>query len=158
MLSPSLLGSPGFHEAKVDHVHYRFFVLHGVRIIDPGNPNGGVSPCHQYCLRNSPLDESGMRCSRPSVFFAIATALLLGVTAILMVWLVRRHLSPVHELAHEADRISSHNWNFDAPLSAKETVELRPLARALESALARVHLSFEQQKRLPSDAAHEPED
>jgi signal transduction histidine kinase len=34
-------------------------------------------------------------------------------------------------------------------------MELRPLANALESALARVHRSFEQQKRFTSDAAHE---
>lgn len=88
-------------------------------------------------------------------FFAIATAALLGITVMLMVWVIRKHLAPVRELAIEADRISSRNWVFDAPVSAKEIVELRPLARALEAALERVQRSFEQQKRFTSDAAHE---
>lgn len=154
MLSRFLLDSPGFYEAKVGHIHYRFFVFHGIRIIDPGKPGGGTN--HNISiLYGMPVGRVWHEVIESIRFFVIATALLLGATAILMVWLVRRHLLPVHELAHEADRISSGNWNFDAPLSAKETVELRPLARALESALTRVHLSFEQQKRFTNDAAHE---
>ena len=68
---------------------------------------------------------------------------------------MRRYLASVHALANAADQINSRNWQFAAPASAKETVELRPLANALESALARVKLSFEQQRRFTSDAAHE---
>ena len=88
-------------------------------------------------------------------FFAIATAVLLGVTAVVMAWLVRKGLSPVHELAREAESISSSEWQFRAPTSAKETAELRPLAAALEGALARLQRSFEQQRRFTNDAAHE---
>ncbi len=88
-------------------------------------------------------------------FFAIATALLMGITAFVMAWLVRKGLSPVHELAREAERISSSDWQFHAPTSAKETVELQPLAAALEAALARLQRSFEQQRRFTNDAAHE---
>jgi hypothetical protein len=36
------------------------------------------------------------------------------------------------------------NWQFDAPESAKRTVELLPLAGALEAAFLGVQLSFEQ--------------
>jgi signal transduction histidine kinase len=88
-------------------------------------------------------------------FFAIATTVLFGATAVLMVGAIRRRLLPVHELALEADLINSGNWVFHAPASAKETVELQPLARALEAALERVQRSFEQQRRFTSDAAHE---
>jgi signal transduction histidine kinase len=72
-----------------------------------------------------------------------------------MPWLVRRALSPVHELAYEAERISSSDWRFDVPASAKATAELRPLASALEAALERLHRSFQQQRRFTNDAAHE---
>lgn len=72
-----------------------------------------------------------------------------------MVWLLRRGLSPLHELAHEAERITPQTWQFQAPRSAKQIKELRPLAEALEGAVARLQRSFEQQKRFTSDAAHE---
>ena len=154
LLSRALLDSPGFHTARVNRRDYRFFVLHGVRILDPGNPNGGIS--HNISIIcGAPVGRVWHEVIESVRFFAIATALLLGVTAFLMVLLVRRHLASVHELAHAADQISSFNWQFAAPVSAKETVELRPLANALESALARVKLSFEQQKRFTSNAAHE---
>lgn len=153
-LPPSISDSPGFHDVKISRRHYRFFVLHGLRIIDPGNSKGGV--------RHNISIVYGMRVGRvwhevieAIRFFAIATTLLLAVTAIFMVLSIRKSLSPIHELAHETDQIGDHNWHFIAPASAKETVELRPLARALEAALTRVQLSFGQQKRFTRDAAHE---
>jgi signal transduction histidine kinase len=150
----SFADSPGFHDAKVGKHSYRFFVLHGVRIIDPGQPDGGTvhSIAVLYGIRAGRIWHEVIEAIR---FFTLATVLLLGITAIVMVWLVRRYLSPIHELAYEADQISSRNWQFEAPASAKKTVELRPLTVALESALARVQRSFEQQKRFTSDAAHE---
>ena len=72
-----------------------------------------------------------------------------------MVWLVRRCLSPLHELALQAERITPKTWQFDSPASAMEILELRPLVQALKAALARLQRSFEQQKRFTSDAAHE---
>ena len=153
-LAESFADSPGFHDAKVGKRSYRFFVLHGVRIIDPGQPDGGTvhSIAVLYGIHAGRVWHEVIEAIR---FFTLATVLLLGITAIVMVLLVRRYLSPIHELAHEADQISSRNWQFEAPASAKKTVELRPLTDALESALARVQRSFEQQKRFTSDAAHE---
>jgi signal transduction histidine kinase len=150
----SFADSPGFHDATVVKRSYRFFVLHGVRIIDPGEPNGGTR--HSITvLYGIPVGHVWHEVIEAVRFFAIATVLLLGITAIVMVLLVRRYLSPIHELAYEADRISSRNWQFDAPADARKIIELRPLTEALESALARVQRSFEQQKRFTSDAAHE---
>jgi signal transduction histidine kinase len=88
-------------------------------------------------------------------FFVVATLILLGVTALLLVWVIRRDLQPIHDLAHEAERITGANWNFSAPESARQTKELRPLADALEAALSRLQQSFAQQKRFTQDAAHE---
>jgi signal transduction histidine kinase len=61
----------------------------------------------------------------------------------------------LHELASQAERISLREGRFETPESAKESVELAPLAIAIESALARLQRSLEQQRRLTSDAAHE---
>lgn len=143
-----------YRNRDVDGRRYRFLVLHGLRIIDPGKPDGGVS--HKITVvYGTPVGRVWHEVLESVRFFAIATAMLLGITAVVMVWLLRKGLSPLHELAREAERISSSAWRFDAPASAKATLELWPLATALEGSLARLQRSFEQQKRFTSDAAHE---
>ena len=153
-LANAVFGAPAFRNAPINGRDYRFLVLSGLRIVDPGQPDGGVR--HRITIvYGIPLRHVWQEVFEAIRFFAIATALLLGVTAVVMAWLVRKGLSPVHELAREAESISSSEWRFRAPPSAKETAELRPLAAALESALARLQRSFEQQRRFTNDAAHE---
>jgi signal transduction histidine kinase len=144
----------GFHQITIDHRGYRFTILRAIRVIDPGSPSGGVK--HKITIvYGRPVGRVWHEVLEAIRFFVITAALLLGITGILMALLIRRYLSPVYQLAEEANRIGALNWQFDAPEVAKRTEELRPLARALEAALARVQLSFEQQKRFTSDAAHE---
>ena len=150
--------TPTFHNVDASR-HYRFVVLRGLRIIDPGQANGGARHTITvvYGTGTGHMWHEVVEAIR---FFAIATLVLMGATALLMAWLVRRGLAPVYELAREAEHISSKDWRFDdwrfdAPASAKNTVELQPLAAALEAALERVQRSFEQQKRFMNDAAHE---
>lgn len=145
---------PGFHNKKVAGRQYRFYTLHGLRIIDPGDSGGGKR--HSIIVvYGTPVGHVWHEVMEEVRFFAITTAILFSSTAVLMIGVIRKRLLPLHELAAEADRINSGNWLFDAPESAKETVELRPLAKALEAALERVHCTFEQQKRFTRDAAHE---
>lgn len=147
-------GSAMIQNTRVRDLAYRFIVLHGSRIIDPGEPNGGV--LHNVTIiYGLPVGHVWHEVLEAIQFFAAITAILLGLTAAAMVWLLRRGLSPLHALAHEAERITSHTWQFQAPKDAKRTKELRPLAEALEAAVARLQRSFEQQKRFTSDAAHE---
>jgi two-component system OmpR family sensor kinase len=146
--------APTFRDADVNGRTYRFLIFHAVRIVDPGKPNGGVH--HNITIvYGTPVRHVWHEVFEAVRFFAIATAVLLGITAIVMAWLVGMGLLPVHDLAREAERISSSDWHFEAPESAKSTVELRPLAAALEVAMARLRRSFEQQRRFTSDAAHE---
>jgi signal transduction histidine kinase len=153
-LETTASGAPLFRNVTVRGRSYRFLVLSGIRIVDPGKSNGGVR--HSITIvYGTPLRHVWHEVFEAVRFFAIATAFLLGITAIVMAWLVRKGLSPVHELAREAERIGPGDWQFHAPDSAKETVELRPLAAALEAALARLQRSFEQQRRFANDAAHE---
>lgn len=146
--------APAFHDVDVNGRTYRFLVFHALRIVDPGKPSGEVRHIITI-IYGTPVGHVWHEVLEAVRFFAVATAILLGITAIVMAWLVRKGLSPVHELVREAEQISSKDWHFEAPESAKSTVELRPLAAALEVALQRLRRSFEQQKRFTSDAAHE---
>jgi signal transduction histidine kinase len=139
---------------KIEGRHYRVLRLHGIRIVDPGKPGGGIRRAVTilYGVRMDRVWHEVLEAVRFSV---IATLGLLGVTALVMVWLVRRGLTPLHEFAAQAERISLREGRFETPASAKQTEELIPLAEAIESALARLKQSLDQQRRLTSDAAHE---
>ena len=154
MVSKMAKASDGFHQTRIGHEEYRFSVQRGTRFVDPGPNEGGVGR-NVVIVYGRPVGRVWHEVFYAVRFVAIVTAILLGVTAVMMVMLIRQYLMPVRQLAEEADRITSLNWQFDAPESAKRIAELRPLVRALEAALQRVHLSFEQQKRFTRDAAHE---
>jgi len=143
-----------FHDETVNGRRYRFLVFQALRIVDPGEANGGVRHgiTIVYGIPEGRIWHEVLEAVR---FIAIATAVLLGITGAVMVWLLRRTLAPVHELAREAEHMRLSDWRFQAPVSAKNTIELRPLTLALETALARMQRSFEQQRRFTNDAAHE---
>lgn len=144
----------GISTMKIAGHRYRVIRFRGVRVVDPGRTGGGIAHTISafYGLRTDHVWHEVFEAVRFSV---IATLGLLGVTALIMVWLVRRSLAPLHELASQAERVSLREGRFETPESAKETAELTPLAAAIESALARLQRSLEQQRRLTSDAAHE---
>jgi signal transduction histidine kinase len=153
-IDPAIGADSGFRNGRIGQNAYRFYTMHALRIIDPGDPKGGTS--HNITVvYGRPTKHLWHEVIEEVRFFAIATAVLFGATAVLMVGAIRRRLMPVRALALEADLINSGNWVFHAPASAKQAIELRPLAQALEAALERVQRSFEQQKRFTSDAAHE---
>lgn len=137
----------------VNH-EYRLICISGTRVVDPGDANGGVrhSITVLYGSRTGHIRHDVFEAVR---FYATATIVLLIMTSIALIWLLRRDLAPLRQLAGEAEKISARNWFFKAPGAAHETVELAPLAQAIEAALARLQLSFEQQRRFTSDAAHE---
>jgi signal transduction histidine kinase len=139
--------------ANVDGRSYRFFTLAGEKIIDPDQA-GGIH--HRvtivYGLPDQHVSEEVIEAIR---FFAICTMVLLGITTLLLVWLVRRLLSPIHALANAAAAITPTRWLFEPPPSASRFVELLPLTAAIEKTIGRLQRSFEQQKRFTNDAAHE---
>ena len=146
--------TPTFQNVRVRERNYRFVIHHGLRILDPEEPSGGIRRMITI-IYGAPVDHVWHEVFEAIRFFVIATAILLGITALGMVLLLRRGLSPLHELAQQAERITTSSWQFESPASAKRTEELRPLAHALEAALNRLQRSFEQQRRFTSDAAHE---
>jgi two-component system OmpR family sensor kinase len=139
-----------FQNVQVRGRNYRFVIRRGIRILEPGGIRRTIT-----IIYGVPVDRVWHEVLEAVRFFALATAILIGITALGMVWLLRRGLSPLRELAHQAEGISTKTWQFDSPPSAKKIEELQPLALALENALARLQRSFEQQRRFTSDAAHE---
>jgi signal transduction histidine kinase len=152
-----LTQASGSNEAvavRIHGRHYRIIRVVGTRIVDPGDAGGGVRHTITvfYSSGTNHIWHDVIDAVR---FYAIATILLFSITTIVMVWLLRRDLAPLHQLATEAGKVSTKNWAFQTPQAAKNTKELLPLAQAIESVLARLQRSFEQQRRLTSDAAHE---
>ncbi|MGB6194369.1 MAG: hypothetical protein WBF42_18025, partial [Terracidiphilus sp.] len=150
---PVLHALAGTARAWTNGHPYRFYVLAGERVIDPGTTH--VVDHRITVVYGLPEGRTWHAVFDATRYFAIATALFLGITSILLSWMIRRLLSPIHYLAEEAARIDSENWTFNAPAGSKRIVELRPLALAIEKTITRLQRSFEQQRRFTNDAAHE---
>ena len=151
---PAILGAPNtVTKAWLRDHPYRFYVLKGERNIDPGKPyevNHLVTVVYGL-----PEGRTWHEIFDATRFFALATLVFLGITAVLLSWLIRRLLYPIRELANEAEKIDVERWMFHAPASSNRFVELRPLASAIEKTVVRLQRSFAQQRRFTSDAAHE---
>jgi signal transduction histidine kinase len=152
-LPPFPIAADTFTEARIGDHDYRFYVLEGERVVDPGRPNAVNH--HVRVIFGLPEGRTWGAIFAATRYFVIATVVLLGITAVLLLWLIRRSLLPIRDLAHEAGKVDADHWAFHAPPASWRFTELRPLASALETALARLQRSFEQQRRFSSDAAHE---
>jgi len=99
--------------------------------------------------------ELEARTRKIALFATISSLLLMAITSLFAAWSVNRGLASMQELAREADRISVRNWTFNPPPAARKIVELSPLVRALEAALAGLERAFSRQRDFIADAAHE---
>jgi signal transduction histidine kinase len=133
---------------------YRFVVMHAVRVVDPGDKDGGVKR-PVLVFYGAPTAHVWKEVWEAARFYALASLLLLTATGLLMSWLLRRSLAPLRSLAEEAEKISAQQWRFHPQENARAITELAPLTLALEQALQRLERSFAQQRRFTSDAAHE---
>jgi signal transduction histidine kinase len=88
-------------------------------------------------------------------FFAIANAVILLLTGLLVFFFVRRSITPLYQLAAEASTIAANSWQFAPSDEARSVEELEPLVAALEGVILRLERSFGQQRIFVSDAAHE---
>jgi len=148
------LNRNGIFRASLNGESYRFIVIHGVRVVDPGASDGGVAHPIRV-IYGAPTRQVWHQVLETVRFYIIATLLLMTLTAAAMAWFLSRGMAPLRELAEEAGNISAQQWSFHPPASARRTKELAPLASALEAALSRLQQAFSQQKRLTSNAAHE---
>jgi signal transduction histidine kinase len=134
---------------------YRVLQKHALRIIDRGE-TGGKGLRRQvtivYAVRTDRLWHEVFEATRFYLLLCVATV---GLTATMLVILARHLLLPIRDLATAAGSIQTTSLAFDAPRSAVETRELRPLAEALQRMISRVRSAFETEQRFFHDAAHE---
>jgi len=138
---------------SVDGRRFRLFTLAGDRIIDPDDAGGGHHPV--LVVFGQPEQHVWEETMEATRFFVGATLLLQGVTAVLLVWLLRRLLRPIRDLAEAASAITPQHWEFAAPRGVEGIAELAPLQAALRKTLQRLRVAFEQRRRFTWDAAHE---
>lgn len=158
-ISPAALAAlntphpPGYFNFKIKGEHYRALHFDGVRVIDR-EENGGIRR-PVTVLYASSTHDLWREAVEAVQFYILAGVLLLAITGIALVWFLRRRLSPLQELAAIASRVSARSWDFVPPDNVLRTSELAPIALSIEQLLAGLHQSFERQRQLTGDAAHE---
>jgi signal transduction histidine kinase len=126
--------------------------MHGTRVIDPAD----LKVRHNVVvLYAAPTAHVWRAVGRAARFFAIANAVLLLLTGLLVFVFVRRSITPLYQLAAEASTIAANSWRFAPSDEARSVEELEPLVTALEGVILRLERSFSQQRTFVSDAAHE---
>ena len=145
--------APGYFNFRVNEARYRAIRFNGMRIIDRDEDGGFRRPVTVfYAAPTRDLWHETLEAVR---FYVLASALLLAVTGVALVWFLRRRLSPLQELATIAGRVSARSWDFVPPAAVLRTTELAPIALSIEELLKGLHQSFERQRQLTGDAAHE---
>lgn len=145
--------SPGYFDFRVGQAHYRAVRFNGMRVIDRDDKGGFRRPV--TVLYAAPTRDMWHGAVEAEWFYIAASALLLAVTGIALVWFLRRRLSPLQELAAIASRVSTRSWEFIPPAAVLRTTELAPIALSMEALLTGLQLAFERQRQLTGDAAHE---
>jgi signal transduction histidine kinase len=138
----------------VGRENYRVLRIEGLRVVDPGEKNGGTRRIVTLYYGSSTRQVWGAILQSVEFYAGINLVVLL-ITGLLMAWVLNRSLVPLRGLASAAERVSVASWTFTPPDGARETEELQPLVHALETLLAGLQLSFEKQRRFVGDAAHE---
>jgi signal transduction histidine kinase len=145
---------PGYFNFAVAGEQYRAIQSEGVRVIDRENGSGGLRR-PVTVLYAAPTRNLWHETMEAVQFYVAASVLLLAGTAIALVWFLRRRLSPLQELAEIAGRVSAQSWEFIPPAAVLRTSELAPIALSMEELLKGLRQSFERQRQLTGDAAHE---
>ena len=153
---PNLISKTGtgFSQVKVNGREYRGLTLHTTRNIDLDDKGPGI-PHKIVVFYAAPTHSVWHALEREAKLLALSNSLLLLLSGLMVMFLLRRGMSPLNALTAEASRISASSWNFRAPPEAFAAKELAPLATTLDLAMKRLQRSFVQQKTFVSDAAHE---
>jgi signal transduction histidine kinase len=151
--NPSLRDGPdAILKLKVGNRKYRAVRIHGMRVIDPATMKVRHNVVVLYAAPTAGVWRAVGRAAR---FFAIANAVILLLTGVLVFVFVRRSITPLYQLAGEASTIAANSWRFAPSEQARSVEELEPLVTALEGVIQRLERSFSQQRVFVSDAAHE---
>jgi signal transduction histidine kinase len=145
--------TPGYFDFRSGDAEYRAIRFEGVRVIDREEKGGLRRPV--TIIYASPTRDLWHEAVEAARFYVVAGAILLAVTGLALVWFLRRRLSPLQELAAIAGRVSARSWDFVPPAEVLRTSELAPIALSIKELLNGLRQSFERQRQLTGDAAHE---
>jgi heavy metal sensor kinase len=121
-----------------------------------GREDGKIFPRQTLTIvYASPTIRIRQQVKAAGAFIALISLLLLGATAWLALWGIRRGLWPLQALARQAARVSTQSWKLEPPKEAREIEELRPLTESMTQMLQRLERSFVQQREFLGNAAHE---
>jgi signal transduction histidine kinase len=115
----------------------------------------GYRPQTLTIVYASPTIRIRQQVKAAAAFIALVSLLLLGATAWLASWGIRRGLFPLQALARQASQVSTQSWRLLPPKEAEDIEELRPLTESMTQMLARLERSFVQQREFLGNAAHE---
>jgi signal transduction histidine kinase len=150
----SIIGN-GFRDARADGHYYRVLQRKAIRILDR-DENGGEGVRRPvtvlYAIRTDHLWHEILEAAS---FYVLMSLGLLGISALVLIVLLRRLFDPLQDLAAEAAGIGMNSLEFNAPRSATRLRELQPLADALNTMVGRLQAAFETEHQFISDAAHE---
>jgi signal transduction histidine kinase len=145
----------GFRNASAGGHPYRVLQRNAMRIIDR-EETGGVGLRRPVILVYAArTDHVWHEVLEAVSFYALTSVALLCATACALIFLLRRLLHPLRELATQAAEIKADSLAFRPPASALHIRELIPLATTLSETIERLKLSFEMEHRFVNDAAHE---
>jgi signal transduction histidine kinase len=145
----------GFRDARIGGHRFRVLQREALRIIDRDETHGvGIRRPFTvvYATTTNHLWHEAVEATR---FYVLVIVGLLCATALVLIWLLRRLLAPLEQLAVSASRITTDALAFDPPPAATRVAELVPLVQALTAMVSRVREAFERQHRFINDAAHE---
>ena len=145
----------GFRDVHAEGRDYRVFQRRAMRVIDRAENRGVGLQRPVTIVYAAPIGHLWHEIVEAAAFYLLVSLSLLGVTAALMIVLLRRVLQPIQDLARQAANVSMSSLRFDAPRSALELSELQPLAQTLSTTVESLQQAFEKEHRFVSDAAHE---
>ncbi len=145
----------GFRTTSIDGGSYRVLQREALRIIDRAEFGGVGLRRPVTIIYAAPERHIWHEILRAASFYLIAIVLAAAATVLLVAVLLRRALRPLSELADAAAEVYAPALHFEAPTSALQLQELRPLTNVLSESTARLRESFAREHRFVGDAAHE---
>ncbi|MGH9520693.1 MAG: HAMP domain-containing sensor histidine kinase [Terriglobales bacterium] len=151
--APRADGRPRYWRFRFAGAPYRGLVLADLPVLDTEE---GLRTAHAHLTvyYAAPMLDLGEEVGAAAAAIALTSLVLLVLSTLLAVWMIRRELHPLRELAQHAQGISTRNWRFVPGPGAASRPELQPLIEALERMLHRLHAAHEQQRTFLADAAH----
>ena len=148
-------GPPGMTVLRLEGVLYRVLRRPALRIIDRGE-HRGIGLRRPVVMVYAVPETHVLHETFEAVAFSLTTiAVLALVTGFLTTWLLRSTLRPIRDLAFAAQQVSPSSLQFEAPQSALQVDELRPLATTLSTLIDELREAFAKEQRFVGDAAHE---